>query len=108
MRSSTTDLEGSPQSDAVRKIVRPIGFPTRATNSPQTLSPPRSAQLQTKSLKDSVEYSVGKGLFPILTMQLRHGSIFVRSLPLLELLSNVVMFEVPGARRGTAGFDDGK
>lgn len=65
-RSSTSDREGSPQIDAVRRIVRLMDFPTRATNSAHAASSHGPAQRQTTACKDNDEYRVGLGLSSML------------------------------------------
>src|SRR5215472_10454008 len=58
-RSSTSDREGSPQSDDVRRIVRLIDFPTRATNSSHAPLSHGPAHSKTTSCKVNDEYRVG-------------------------------------------------
>src|SRR5215469_11397442 len=67
-RSSIRDREGSPQIHAVRRIVRLIDFPTRATNSSHAASSHGPAQRRTTSCKDNDEYR-GLGLSAILASQ---------------------------------------
>src|SRR5215467_4437119 len=69
-RSSTSDREGSPQIEAVRRIVRLMDFPTRATNSSHAPSSHGPAQRRTTSCKDNDEYCVGLGL-PVMLLSKR-------------------------------------
>src|SRR5436190_23254068 len=65
MRSSTPEPEGSPHCEAARMMVRPMGFPTRKTNSSQAASLQESAHRQTTSFNDKDEYGVVLGVFNI-------------------------------------------
>jgi hypothetical protein len=58
MRSSTNEREGSPQSEAVRRIMRLMGLPTRETNSSQASSSQGPAHRPTTSCRDKEEYRV--------------------------------------------------
>src|SRR5215467_7833978 len=65
VRSSTTDREGFPQRDAVRIIMKLMGFLTLETNSSHASSSLGPAQRKTMSFRDKEEYRVGLGVFDI-------------------------------------------
>src|SRR5215471_4935027 len=105
-RSSTTVREGSPQSDATRRIVRLIAFPTLATNSSHAPSSQGPMQRQTSSGNDNDEYCLGLLLLGILIADSHVGSdrCFLRHLPQPDLPSVCCCLELPQLRKRNAGY----
>ena len=99
-RSSTTDREGSPQIDAVRRIVRLIDLPTRATNSSHAALSHGPAQRQTTSCKDSDEY-LELGLSAILPCQ-ETGTLPEISVLFPEFLRDIVLLSAQDAGESRA------
>src|SRR5215469_7849787 len=71
VRSSTTEREGFPQRDAVRIIMKLMGFLTRKTNSSHASSSLGPAQRKTMSFRDKDKYRVGLELFDIVLFPVR-------------------------------------
>src|SRR6266480_6508257 len=62
-RSSTRATDGRPHREAVRRMVRLTGLPTRETNSSHAASSQEPEQRQTTSFSDKDEYRFGMEVF---------------------------------------------